>query len=84
MVGILVSFWDGQLSGAMLVSGRVIHRPCGTLNSGLQVHVSYFHLEGLNEHNWHRTRCMGCDRDQTDLKNLRISHHFATGTGLLI
>ena len=23
MVGILVSFWDGQFSGAMLVSGRV-------------------------------------------------------------
>ena len=25
MVGILVSFWDGLLSGAMLVSGSVIH-----------------------------------------------------------
>ena len=25
MVGILVSFWDGLFSGAMLVSGRVYH-----------------------------------------------------------
>ena len=28
MVGILLSFWEGQFSGAMLVLGRVTPRPC--------------------------------------------------------
>ena len=40
MVGILVSFWDGIFSGAMLVSGGVL------LNLLLMIFVSTFQLKG--------------------------------------
>ena len=41
VVGILVSFWDGLFSGAMLVSGSVYYTPC-------KINI----LEAKNEGGW--------------------------------
>ena len=46
MVGILVSFWDGLCSGAMLVSGRAIFLPCFSLSE------LFFFLQFWNNFKW--------------------------------